>query len=52
MTGAESRPNKAYYENDAQPIHQRGRCAMKPRSAGYVKRSASETMPSECKSPG
>jgi len=22
----------------AQPIHQHGRCAMKPRSAGYVRR--------------
>ena len=45
MTGAESRPNKAYYENDAQPIHQHGRCAMKPRSAGYVKRWAAGRAP-------
>lgn len=44
MTGAESRPNKAYYENDAQPIHQHGRCAM-PRSAGYVKRWGTSTCP-------
>ena len=26
--------------HDAQPIHQHGRCAMKPRSPGYVRRSA------------